>query len=153
MHHDHRKLAIETNQRTWKLLENPARTPAESEEMVHAAHTSLWHWLKAGTGVNHQRGAWLISRVCAELGRAVEARHYLDLTFDLTRANKADLADFDFAFAEALAARVSALEGRKDFARKHYADAKKLGDALPDEEDRKIFFDQLHAGAWFGFKP
>ncbi len=153
MHHDHRKLAIETNQRTWKLLENPARSPAENEEMVHSAHASLWHWLKAGTGVHHQRGVWLVSRVCTELGRTTEARRYLDQTLDLTRAHKDGLADFDFAFAEALAARVAALEGQMDAARKHYTEARQLGDALPDAEDRKVFFDQLHAGAWFGLTP
>ena len=52
----HRFFAIGLNGKTWELLEKPDRTPQEGEVMIHAAHASCYHWLRAGSGLNHQRG-------------------------------------------------------------------------------------------------
>lgn len=153
MTHDHRKLAIEFNQRCWELLDNKGRSPAEAEEMIAAAWASLAHWLKAGTGVHWQRGEWLIARVYAELARAEPALHHLRRTQELTDRYRPELADFDFAFLEALAARVHALANDRAAGQRHYAKAVSLGDKLSDPEDRKLFFDQLAEGPWFGFAP
>jgi hypothetical protein len=153
MAHDHQRLGIEFNNTAWDLLEKPNRTPAEDQEMIHAAHASHAHWLKAGTAINAQRGEWLIARVYAELGRIEPALHHLRETERLTDGHRDELADFDFAFLEALQARVAALAQNDAEAELHYATAKRLGEALDTEEDRKIFFDQLKAGAWFGFSP
>ncbi len=59
-----------------RCLENPDRTQAEDEEMLHAAHASLYHWLQVGTVLHHQRGLWMIARVHAVLGHAAEALRY-----------------------------------------------------------------------------
>jgi len=153
MTHDHKRLGIEFNNRVWDLLEKSDRTPSEDQELIHAAHASQAHWAKAGTGVNAQRGEWLIARVYTELGRLEPALHHLRETERLTEQNRDALADFDFAFLEALQARIEALAENLAEAELHYAKAKRLGEALDTEEDRKIFFDQLKAGPWFGFDP
>lgn len=153
MTHDHRKLAVEFNQRSWELLDNKGRSPAEAEEMILAACASLAHWLKAGTGAHWQRGEWLIARVYAELARPEPALHHLRRTQELTDQFRQELADFDVAFLEALAARVHALANDRESARRHYARARTLGDTLSDPEDRKLYFDQLAEGPWFGFTP
>ena len=81
---DHKSLAIALNQRTWTLLEKEARSAAESDEMIHAAHGSLWHWLQAGGPVQQQRGEWLIGRVyvvlanCGSIASAREQHHGAD---------------------------------------------------------------------------
>jgi hypothetical protein len=149
---DHRKLAVEFNQRTWALIDDKLRSADEAEEMVMAAFASLAHWLKAGTGVNHHRGEWLIARAYAELGRAEPALHHLYRTEALTQAHRAESKDFDFAFLEALAARILALANDHEQASKRYAQAVALGEAIVNAEDRKGFFEQLHEEPWFGLE-
>lgn len=151
MTHDHRRLAIDFNQRAWTLIDKPDRSAEETEAMIGAAHASLVHWREAGTPVNAQRGEWLIARAYADAGRAEPARHHLDRMLALTDRHRAELADFDLAFAAALAARVAALSGATAEARAHHAAAVRLGDAIADPEDRRAFFDQLRNGPWFGF--
>ena len=147
---DHRRLAIQFNRRVWKLLDNKRRTPAEADEMLLAAFSSLAHWTEAGAGVNLQRGEWLIARVYVELGRVEPAGHHLDRTLALTERHRDELADFDLAFAEALAARVAALAGNEPGAKRHLAKARELGEKIVDPGDRAAFFEQLMEEPWFG---
>src|SRR5207244_3594394 len=60
---------------TWTLIEKADRTAAETDEMIHAAHASRWHWARAeGSEIaNLARGEWQCSRVYATLGRAEPA--------------------------------------------------------------------------------
>ena len=153
MTHDHRKLGVEFNNRTWDLLEKRPRTHEEDQELIHAAHASLAHWLKAGTAVHQQRGEWLISRVYVELGRLEPATHHLRETERVFDTCKGELRDFEFAFLEALRARVAALANDRATALVHYTKAQSLGEKLGTDEDRRIFFAQLHEGEWFGFAP
>ena len=67
--------------------------------MLHAAHASLYHWLEAGTEVNHQRGIWMISRVHAFLGNSDRALRYAIRCMELTELHSDLMEDFDFAFA------------------------------------------------------
>ncbi len=80
------------------------------------------------------------------------ALHHLERAERLTEAHREQLVDFDFAFLEALAARVHALAGNHDRAARHYEQAKEMGDALPDAEDRRVYVDQLAEEPWFGLK-
>jgi hypothetical protein len=153
MSHDHRQLAISFNQRTWELIDSKQRSHDEAEEMIVAAFASLAHWRIAGTGVHWQRGEWLIGRAYAEVGRIEPARHHLDRTERLTEEHRTHLKDFDFAFLEALAARIHALAGDHDKARLHHTKAWNLGEAISNAEDRRMFFDQLAEEPWFAFKP
>jgi DNA-binding transcriptional MerR regulator len=71
----HRQLGVDLYNSTWALIEKPDRTPAETDEMIHRAHASRWHWARAAgvRTVNHARGEYLCSRVYATLGRAEPA--------------------------------------------------------------------------------
>lgn len=71
----HRQLGVDLYNSTWTLLEKADRTAAETDEMIHRAHASRWHWARA-VGVltiNLARGEYLCSRVYATLGRAEPA--------------------------------------------------------------------------------
>jgi hypothetical protein len=149
---DHRSHAIAFHRKVWTLLENSERSAAEAEDMVHAAHASLAHWLLAGTAVHRQRGEWLIARVYVELRRLEPARHYFALTMRTTEQARADLQDFDLAFLAALAARVHALAGEGNAARQCHDRAVTLGQGLKDVDDRDVFFDQLERDPWFGLE-
>src|SRR5947209_2426539 len=71
----HRRLGVALFNDTWTLIEKADRTPAEADEMIHAAHTSRWHWARAegSTTANLARGEWQCSRVYATLGRGEPA--------------------------------------------------------------------------------
>jgi DNA-binding transcriptional MerR regulator len=68
-----RRLGVDLYNSTWTLIEKPDRTPAETDEMVHRAHASRWHWARVGEPVKLARGEWLCSRVYATLGRGEPA--------------------------------------------------------------------------------
>jgi DNA-binding transcriptional MerR regulator len=68
-----RQLGVDLYNSTWTLIEKPDRSPAETDEMIHRAHASRWHWARVGSTVNLARGEWLCSRVYATIGRAEPA--------------------------------------------------------------------------------
>lgn len=146
---DHRKAAIEMNGRAWDLLETPDRSFAQSEEMINAAHGSLWHWLRAGTGKHHQRGEWMIARCYVDAALPEAADRHLARTKGLTEQHAAELVDYDFAFLIALEARVAALRGDRATADALRRRAAEMGAALADAGDRDEFMRQLNAGPWF----
>ena len=43
----HRRLGVALFNHVWTLLEQPDRTPAQTDEMIHAAHASRCHWSRA----------------------------------------------------------------------------------------------------------
>lgn len=69
----HRQLGVDLYNSTWRLIEKADRTPAETDEMIHRAHASRWHWARVGAAVNLARGDWLCSRVYATIGRGEPA--------------------------------------------------------------------------------
>lgn len=137
---------------TWTLLEKTSRTPDEDELMLHAAHASLYHWLQVGTAVHHQRGIWMIARVHTVLGNRDQALRYANRCMELTNAHGDLLEDFDIAFAWEAIARTQALAGHQAEAQKALARAIELGEAIVDEEDREIYFQELDGGDWYGVR-
>jgi len=59
----HRQLGVDLYNSTWTLLEKPDRTALETDEMIHRAHTSRWHWGKVGGEVK-LRAASGCARAC-----------------------------------------------------------------------------------------
>jgi len=148
----HRQFAIELNGRVWDLLAKADRSVQENEEMVHAAHASCLHWLKAGTALHHQRGEWLIAHVYAELGLAEPALRHAQRCQELTREHADQMADFDLAYAHEGLARAYAIAGQHEQAKEHLKLAKRAGQAIADKESKKIFLGDLHSGNWGGLK-
>jgi hypothetical protein len=148
-----REAAIEAFNHAWTLLEKPARTPAETEAMLAAAARSHALWLQVGSAVHDQRGQWMLARAAVDAGMKDKALSHARRTLELTyAANKGHegFEDFDFAFAEEIAARAFALAGDQRRALQHYAEAKRLGGAVKDATDRAEFFRQFSRGPWFG---
>lgn len=142
--------AKQFNGKTWGLLDKKDRTREEDEMLVDYAHTSLAHWRTAGTEVHLQRGAWMLARVYTVLGVAQLALQHAERCLELTEQHKGDLSDFDFAFANECMARAQALTGDQAQAQKFIQLAQETGEAIKDEEDRKIFFGDFDGGEWFG---
>jgi hypothetical protein len=144
--------AVDFHGKTWELLEKKVRTPEEQVRMLDYAHASLALWRAAGTAVRHQRGEWLISRVHAVLGDGVQALKHARLCYELLEGNKADMEDFDFAFAYEAIGRAYAVNGEKAEARKFIAMAQKAGEAIKSRDDKDIFFNEFNGGEWHGMK-
>jgi len=148
----HRLFAASLNGEVWGLLEKPDRSKAEDEAMVHAAHASCCHWLKVGTDVHHQRGEWLIAHVYSELGIGESALRHARRCQELTEQYAELMQDFDCAYAHECMARANAVAGNREEALRCMALAEEAGRAIEDEEDRKIFFGDLHSGNWSGLR-
>jgi len=148
----HLHFAKSLNGRVWALLGKRDRTPDENETMLYAAHASCYHWLQVGTGVNHQRGEWLIARVYTVLGIADAAVRHATRCLELTHAFPDLMEDFDWAFAYEGVARANALAGNQATAREYIQRAEQSGHAIKDAEDKKIFFDDFNGGNWYNAK-
>lgn len=148
----HRFFAGNINGEVWGLLGKDDRTAEEDQLMIHAAHASLFHWLKVGTGVHHQRGAWLIARVYSELGLAKAAMRYAELCQDLTKQHADSLEDFDRAYAYECMARANAVAGNREQAKRFKALAQEAGEAIADDESKEYFLGDLQGGNWGDFE-
>ncbi|NIM95862.1 MAG: hypothetical protein GTO18_19350 [Anaerolineales bacterium] len=146
----HLEFAKKTNGEVWALLEKTDRTADEDEAMEYAAYTSLYHWLRVGTEVNHQRGEWMLAHVYTILGRDELALKHAYRCLNLTEANKGQMEDFDIAYAYEGVARAEALVGNQSEAVKYRQMAIEAGEAVEDEESRNIFTADLEGGDWYG---
>ena len=141
---DHRSLGVALYNDTWRLLEKE-RTPAEDEELVHQAHASAYHWLKAPEcePKNRARGEWMCSRVYSVLGRAEPALHHAERCLAITEESAAGMDDFDLPFAYEALARAHGVAGNTDKANRYAAEARAAADRVADPEDREIVLSDL----------
>ncbi|MCI0584873.1 MAG: helix-turn-helix domain-containing protein [Chloroflexi bacterium] len=107
----HRRLGVALFNQVWTLIEKPDRSPAETDEMIHAAHASRYHWSKAGTTANLGRGEWQIARVYSGLRRAEPALWHAGRCLAYAEAAIAtgEAEDWDIAAAREGMARAAAL--------------------------------------------
>ena len=136
-----RKLAVDLFNHVWTLLEKPARTRAEDDEMLHAAHASRYHWGVVGEPVNFSRGEWQCSRVYAVLGRAEPALFHAQRSLDLCLEH--GIGDFDLAYAYEALARANRVAGNEDELRRNLEAARNAGEGIADAEDRDHFDEDL----------
>jgi hypothetical protein len=131
-----RALAVGLFNHTWTLLEKADRTPAETDEMIHAAHASRYHWGEVGERVNLARGEWQCSRVYAVLGRGEPALWHARRCVEINEANPAR-EDWDLASAYEAMARALAVAGDLDAAAKWKVRAEVACAAISEPEDRE----------------
>ena len=109
--------------------------------MVHAAHTSRFHWGEIGAPLQFARGEWQISRVYAVLGRAEPALHHAKRCLDICTED--NIGDFDVAFAYEALARAYAVAGDLGHCEAHLRLAEKSGAEIEDQGNRDYFFSEL----------
>jgi len=132
-----RWFAVEANNRAWRLSELMARSEAEDAEMLDAAHASAFHWGKVGTPQHAARARMLLGHVHALLGNGKPAMQYARGAFDYVMSH--DSPPWEVAFAHAVLANAGAAAKEKPVHERHYREARALGEALADEEERAIF--------------
>jgi hypothetical protein len=145
----HRKMAAQLFNQTWDLIDKGEnRTQTESDDMIHSAHASRYHWgvvvasdkyPKSGP-MNLERGDWQISRVYALLEKQEPALYYAQRCLSICEEHK--IGDFDFAFALEAMARAYAITGDAK-SNEYLQKAKKAGQAISKEDDKKYFLSEL----------
>jgi hypothetical protein len=123
------------------LIELPDRTAAQTDEMIHCAHASRYHWgeLAArglGEPANLARGEWLCARVYSVLGRADPALWHARRCVEINEAG--GLGDWDIAAAYEAMARASAVAGDPAAARQWAERARVACAAIAEDEEREI---------------
>ena len=141
MNEMHKRLGIETFNQTWEYLDKEMRTAEDNDLMVHAAHTSRYHWGQVGTPVEFERGDWQLSRVYAKLGKGAEALHYAKHYLNTCLEN--EIGDFDLAFAYEAMARAHAVNGNWSEADMYVQKAKIAAESIDKKDDRDYFMGEL----------
>ena len=138
----HRELAVELFNRTWDLMDKQDRTPAETDEMIHAAHASRYHWGIAGEPLNWQRGEWQVSRMYAVASRPQACLYHAQRCMALTEAH--GFAGFDLAFAHEAFARAYSLLGDAEKMQEHLMLGKQAAEKIEDEGDRDYTLNEIN---------
>lgn len=138
----HRRLGVDLFNHTWRLIEQVDRTPDETDEMIHSAHASRWHWARAegSTRASLARGEWQCARVYATLGRGEpavwHARRAVEAAEAAAAAGEAEPWDVPSSY-EAMA-RALAVAGDRAAAEEWRARARAAAAAIDDPEDRAV---------------
>ena len=136
-----RKAAAQEFNLVWKLLTKPARTPAEVDRMIHAAHASRYHRGLAGTPTNVAVGEWQISRVYAVLRRPEPALYHARRCLQICRRN--GIGDFALAYAYEALARAHGIAGHRRERDRNLALAWRAGETIREAEDRGLLGSDL----------
>jgi DNA-binding transcriptional MerR regulator len=133
-----RQLGVDLYNSTWTLIEKADRTPAETDEMIHRAHASRWHWARVGEPVNLARGEWLCSRVYATLGRGEPALWHARRCVEINEAIPAETREaWDLPAAYEAMARASFASGDTASGALWKAKASEALAAVPESDDRE----------------
>lgn len=146
----HKKFAVDSFNLVWSLLDKKDRTKEEDDKMVHATHTSRFHWGEIGTPLEVERGEWQVSRVYSVLNRPQPALYHAQRCLEICREN--NIGDFDIAFAYEAMARANAALGKKSEYEKYFQLAKEAGEKIKGKEDKDVFIGDLESGPWYGMK-
>lgn len=138
---DRRKLAVDLFNHVWTLLEVPARTTAQDDEMLHAAHASRYHWGEVGEPVNLARGEWQCSRVYSVLRRSEPALWHARRSLALCEEHA--IGDWDIAFAHEAVARAMKVAGDRAGSQEAAARARALAAEIKEDEDRDLVLSDL----------
>lgn len=142
----HREQAVALFNGVWEMLDAPDRTPAQDDQMVHAAHASRWHWSQAGDLGGDQQlavGEWQCARVYSVLGRGEPALHHAQACLAICAGS--GLSDWVVAAAYEALARASAVAGNAAEARTWLARGRTATAAIAEAEDRDVIEADLDA--------
>ena len=133
-----RQLGVDLYNSTWTLIEKANRTDAETDELIHRAHASRWHWARVGTDVNLARGEWLCSRVYAILGRGEPALWHARRCVEINEALATDAREtWDLPAAYEAMARASYAAGDPASGALWKAKAQAALEQITDADDRE----------------
>lgn len=131
-----RTLAPKAFNRTWELLDEPALSREQEEEMLAATFTQRHLWYQVGDARNHAIADWQVSRVAAVLGYADLARRFGERSLEVAVENGLDA--FVVGFAHEAIARAAADVDDVETFNEHLELARASLADIEDEEDRDL---------------
>jgi hypothetical protein len=131
----HRRFAVAANNRAWDLSEQ-TRNAAEDQEMLDAAHASVWHWQKIGTELNRMRAIMLLAEVHALLGLGQSALAYAEEMRSYFLGIQPP--DWEIAFVHAIHAHAASAAGEAEKHRASYELAAAALEAVSNEKERGL---------------
>jgi hypothetical protein len=136
-----RRLGVDLYNDTWRLLESRE----DDDELLHQAHASAYHWLKAPECEprNRARSEWLCSRVYAVLARGEPALHHAQRCLEICEASPENVEDWDLGFAYEALARAHRVAVNEDEARRYEQLGREQAEAIADPEDRESLLRDL----------
>ncbi len=137
----HRWFAVECNNRTWELASLAERSPEQDFEMLCAAYTAAYHWSIIGTAVNAAQADVTLAHAASLCGQGDLALGYARRALTFFEQGLGE--DWDIAFAHAEIAFAAAVLGDTRLNAMHYNHARSAGEAIQDDEDRKVFFEEF----------
>ena len=139
----HRSLGVSCFNRTWDYLDKASLTPDETEEMIHTAHASFWHWSQVEdvTPTNISIGTWQLSRVYAVANLPERAIHFAERCIRVSETD--GIPPFYAAYAYEAMARARALAGDTEAARECITRARSYAEAVEKEDDRNAISGDL----------
>ncbi|NLM85126.1 MAG: hypothetical protein GX171_00330 [Clostridiales bacterium] len=138
----HRKLAAETFNQVWDLMDKQDRTEYETIKMIHLAHASVHHWSFVGEAVNMARGEWQVSRAYC-VARMPESALF-HARWSLEICENAKIGGFDLAFGYEAVARAQALAGNAEEAKKHVELGREAAEGIQEQNDKEYFLGELN---------
>lgn len=132
----HRTIGGDLFNYTWSHLAQKDRTKSETDEKLHAAHASRYHWGRAGTPRNVSIGEWQISRVYSVLGRSEPALYHGRRALEIAR--RSSLGSFYVAYAYEAMVRAAAAAEESREKNRYLREAHRTGAAIRDRDDRRM---------------
>jgi len=133
---EERRLAVDLFNHTWDLIGLRARTSAQDDAMIHAAHASRWHWGNAGGPMEWAVGEWQCSRVYAVLGLGEASLRHAQRCLEL--CDTYGIGEYVPASAHEALARAHAVLGDRESATRHRDIAAELAAGFDDADDRVV---------------
>lgn len=138
----HKKLAVNLFNHVWDLLDKgSSRTENDNYDMVHSAHTSLYHWSQIGNAINLNVGEWQISRVYSTLNNYQSALFHAQKSLKI--ATNSELPTFYQAYAYEALSRAYSLAGDKESCEKYLNMAKEKLTEIEKKDEREIIENDL----------
>ncbi|MBL8008198.1 MAG: hypothetical protein JNJ56_11760 [Ignavibacteria bacterium] len=138
----HRYFGCEFNNSLWDYFDKKDRTDEENDDMIGIAFSALTHWkiYSGGTAANVQRGEYMIAKAFYKAGNRKESMIHAEKCLKISEEFKSEMKDFDFAFANEIMALAHDLNGNKSGFEKFKEIARKKGEEIQEEGDRRVYF-------------
>ncbi len=125
----------------WELIDKTDRSEEETEEMVHYALASLFHWSKREDCTDRHKsiGCWQVSRCYTLASELEQAERYGNLCLEFSENEE----PFYLGYAHEALARVHALTGNTKEKEKHLNIAGDLSEKIKDKEEKERLLTDL----------
>lgn len=133
------EIAAQCINETWNYLDKAVRDPNDDQQM-HLTHTSRYHWSFVGDARSILIGNWQISRVYAALKQPELA---ISFAAALELCKTGNIIDLLASAYEGMARAYSIAKDHEN-ARKLIELARTALNSINDEEDRRIYTDQIN---------